>query len=351
MKVSNLYFAVILIFLIYLMWVMMQPFLNVIIFASIIAGGVYPWFGKLLEKTRLSRPLGASVMCGLIILVIFVPMIWLLMQLSREAVNLYQHLTALVNNESVNQFLFGAGYFAESLRSVGKLFEIDVSLQAFRAAVVPYIKGFSVFALGAINGIVGDILTFLFNFSIMILVVYAFLAEGSELKTYLFRLSPLPDDQEELILQKFNQMNFVTLVCNGIGGLIQGVLAGLGFWIAGVELVVLWTTVMAILGFIPLLGISVVYFPVCIYLWLTGQTFASVVLFIYCSLVAFLTENWFKPIFIGNRIQINSLLVLFTIIGGMTVFGIGGVFYGPLIAILFLTTVDLYHTYYAVESN
>ena len=183
----------------------------------------------------------------------------------------------------------------------------------------------------------------------MILVIYALLAEGIPLKEFLLRLSPLPDDQEELIIEKFNQMNFVTLVCNGLGGLIQGVLAGIGFWIAGLNLVVLWTTIMMILAFIPLLGISIIYIPACIYLAIIGKTFEGIALFIYCSLLAFFTENWFKPIFIGKRIQIHSLFVLFSIIGGMTVFGLGGIFYGPVIAILFLTTVELYHKFYSTS--
>lgn len=349
MKISNLYFALLFIFLLYLMWAMMQPFIGPILFAAIISGSLYPLLRALIRKTGLSRRLAAGILCALVSLLIFLPMIWLLFALSKEAVYLGQQLTTVVNNDSVNQFLFGTGYFADWLRKVGELLNIDVSLDAFRNAVVPYIKGFSVFALGTINGILSNILKFLFDFVVMIVVFYAFLAEGEVLKAFMLRLSPLPDEQEELILEKFNQMNFVTLVCNGIGGLIQGILAGVGFWFAGIDLVLMWTTVMAILAFIPLLGISLIYIPACVYLLLTGETGAAIGLFIYCSSVAVVTENWFKPIFIGNRIQINSLLVLLCIVGGMSAFGVGGIFYGPLIAILFLTTVDLYHGYYATE--
>jgi len=346
MQVSNLYFAFILIFLIYLLWVMMQPFIGAVIFASIIAGSLYPLFHRLLEKTRLRRSAVAAIMCGFVVVIVFLPMIWLLVELSKEAVNLYQNLTSIINNDSINNFLFGQGYFAQSVRKGADLLGVDVNLDAFRKEVISYIKGFSVFALRTINGIVGNIINFLFNFIVMILVIYAFLDKGVEIKKFLMDLSPVADDQEELIIEKFNQMNFVTLVCNGIGGLIQGALAGTGFWMAGIDSVVLWTTVMVILAFIPLLGISMVYIPVCIYLLLTDQTMVSLALFIYCSAIAIFTENWFKPLFIGNRIQINSLLVLFCIIGGMSAFGLGGIFYGPLIAILFLTMVDLYHKHY-----
>ena len=141
-------------------------------------------------------------------------------------------------------------------------------------------------------------------------------------------------------------MNYVTIVCNGLGGIIQGVLAGIGFWIAGIPSIILWTVVMTFLAFIPLLGISIVYVPAVIYIFLKGKTAAAVILFIYCTAVALIVENWFKPRFIGQRIKINSLFVLFCIIGGMSYFGIPGIFYGPIIGIVFLTLVELYHAHY-----
>ena len=347
LNVPNLYFSAVLILLIYLLWMMMRPFLGAIIFAAIITGSIYPVYMQLLEKTKLTRRIAAIIMCFLVIIVVFFPTIYLSFELSKEAITLYQNIAAGISNESVNNFFFGDGYFAEAVKKSSTKLGIEVNMDKVINEVVNQIKNFSRIVIVTINNIVGNIVNFLFDFVIMILVIYTLLAEGIPLKKFLLEFSPLPNDQEELIIEKFNQMNFVTLVCNGLGGLIQGILAGIGFWIAGFNLVVLWTTIMIILAFIPLLGMSIVYIPACIYLAIIGKTFASITLFIYCSLLAFLTENWFKPIFIGKRIQINSLFVLFTIIGGMTVFGFGGIFYGPVIAILFLTTVELYHEFYS----
>ncbi len=349
LNIPNLYFSAVLIYLIYLLWMMMKPFLGAILFAAIITGSIYPVYTQLLEKTQLTRRIAAIIICVSVIVVVFFPTIYLTFVLSKEAVTLYQDLAAGISNESVNNFFFGDGYISGIMKDFSSRLGVEINMDIIRNEVVNQIRNFSGIAIVTINSIVGNIVSFLFNFVIMILVIYALLAEGIQLKEFLLRLSPLPDDQEELIIEKFNQMNFVTLVCNGLGGLIQGILAGIGFWIAGINLVVLWTTIMMILAFIPLLGISIVYIPACIYLAIIGKTFASIVLFIYCSLLAFLTENWFKPIFIGKRFQINSLFVLFSIIGGMTVFGLGGIFYGPVIAILFLTTVELYHKFYSTN--
>jgi len=351
LNLPNLYFAAVLILLMYLLWMMMQPFLGAIIFAAIITGSIYPLYRLLLDKKHFSRKGGAIFMCFLVIFVIFFPTIYISLALSKEAISLYQTLAAGISDESVNNFFFGEGHFAGFIKRASSMFGIEVNLNTFKTEVVELIRSFSGMAIKTINSLVGNIVNFLFDFVIMILVIYALLAEGDQLKRFLLDFSPLPEEQEQLIIDKFNQMNFVTLVCNGLGGLLQGVLAGIGFWFAGINLVVLWTTVMIILAFIPLLGISIIYIPACIYLAITGETMTSIILFVYCSLLAFLTENWFKPLFIGTRIQINSLFVLFTIIGGMTVFGFGGIFYGPVIAILFLTMVELYHEFYSPNTS
>ena len=103
---------------------------------------------------------------------------------------------------------------------------------------------------------------------------------------------------------------------------------------------------MIVLAFIPLVGISIVYIPVCIYLLIIGNFVSAIVLLIYCTTVSLIVENWFKSIFVGNRAEIHSTLIFLSIVGGLVVFGIPGIFYGPLIISIFLTFVDLYHKRY-----
>ena len=183
----------------------------------------------------------------------------------------------------------------------------------------------------------------------MLLVIFGLFSEGQTLKRFAFRLSPLPDSWEQLIVDKFNQMNHVTLVCNGIGGVLQGGFATIGLAIAGVSSLSLWFTLMSLLAFVPLVGISFVYIPASIYFLVVGKVGTGTFLFIYCTVVSLIVEKGFKPKFIGQRVGMSSLLVLFYIIGGMSAFGMAGIFYGPLICTIFLTAVGIYHEKYTVE--
>jgi predicted PurR-regulated permease PerM len=328
------------------MWMMIKPLFHSFLFGAILAGCFYPLFFHVRDLPKISRNSAAIIITLLIVVLVFIPSIFIIIALSKESIALYSNSRDFFMSESFTG-LFSAdssAYIAVTsfLEEIG----VDADISRLKNELLNYAQLFSGYILKTVNSWISNIISFLFSFIIMILVIYALFSQGDKLKAFLLKLSPLPDDQEELLLKNFNQMNYVTIVCNGLGGIIQGVLAGIGFWLAGIPSIVLWTVVMTFLAFIPLLGISIIYIPAVIYLFLTGKTVAAVVIFIYCSAVALIVENWFKPWFIGQRIKMNSLFVLFCIIGGMSYFGIPGIFYGPIIGIVFLTLVDLYHAHY-----
>jgi predicted PurR-regulated permease PerM len=189
---------------------------------------------------------------------------------------------------------------------------------------------------------VQNIFSFAFDFIIVIVSIFGFYAQGEQLKTFAFNLSPLPQEEEELILHKFNEMNYVTMYGNGLGGIIQGGLAGIAFWIVGFNSIILLTVLMIGLAFIPLLGISIVFIPATIFLWIKGEILKAVLLFIFCAIVAVWVENVYKPNLMSKKVKVDSMMLLLFILGGMSQFGPIGIFYGPIILTLVLTFTDLY---------
>ena len=77
-----------------------------------------------------------------------------------------------------------------------------------------------------------------------------------------------------------------------------------------------------------------------IYLLIIGKWGWAIVIFVGCNVISLVVENVYKPKFIGKRLQIDSLLLLFGIIGGLSYFGALGIFYGPIIITMFLTFVQ-----------
>lgn len=344
-KHSIVVFFVGYIVLFYLIGLMLWPFLSSLIFAGILAGSFTP-VKRFIQKKIHSNKWSAVIVCLIIVLAIFLPSIFIIVKLAEEALLLYQSLKETLTDETLEELFFGVKYFPEIMRELFEMANMDFNMASIKNLLLESSKDVSTYAFEILNSWISNIFSFFLHFVIMLIVIYTLLVDGERIKSFLLALSPLPDDEEELVIDRFNQINYVTLIGNGIGAIIQGFLAGIGFWFAGIESITLWTTLMIVLAFIPLVGISIVYIPVCIYLFFIGQTVASIVLFLYCTFISLVVENWFKPKFVGNRAEINSTVIFLSIVGGLAVFGIPGIFYGPLIISIFLTFVDLYHKRY-----
>jgi predicted PurR-regulated permease PerM len=159
---------------------------------------------------------------------------------------------------------------------------------------------------------------------------------------YMIRLSPLPEDENHLLINKFHEIANAILKGNGICGLIQGILGGVVFSIMGLNSPLLWGSIMAILAFLPIFGIGLVMVPTALFLALTNRLGEGVFLFVFYILLSGTIEYIVKPKMVGTQVKMHTLLVFLSIIGGLSVYGILGIIYGPLIITAFLTLSDIY---------
>jgi predicted PurR-regulated permease PerM len=125
-------------------------------------------------------------------------------------------------------------------------------------------------------------------------------------------------------------------------GILQGGLAGGAFAVAGLDNAVFWGTVMAVLSIIPSVGSALVWIPAGIILIAHGETAAGVGLLAFCGIVVGSLDNVLRPILVGKDTKMHELMIFFSTLGGIMMFGITGIFIGPLIASLFVTIWELY---------
>jgi predicted PurR-regulated permease PerM len=187
-----------------------------------------------------------------------------------------------------------------------------------------------------------NIMSFAWQYLVLILVVYFLLIEMDSLIDFLKKLSPLPDDQDELLMNKFMEISGVILVGNGLSGLFQGTVGGIFFALLGLKSPVLWGAIMAVLAFLPIFGIGLVLLPTAIILLLNNSMALAVVTVMFYIVLSFSVEYLVKPKFVGSQVKMHTLLVFLAIIGGMSLFGVLGIVYGPLIVTAFLTLSDMY---------
>jgi predicted PurR-regulated permease PerM len=189
-------------------------------------------------------------------------------------------------------------------------------------------------------------LSILVHLAIIFVMVFYMLVDGARLRSFLFKLSPLPDDEDALILTTFANVAKGVVVGNGLGSLIQGLAGGVALWVAGIPSPAMWGGVMALFSFLPFVGVSAVLLPAALYSFMHGHRAEGFGLVVVCVVLTVFVEHVVKTKMIGSAMRMHDLLVFLTVLGGIGAFGLIGVVYGPLIAMMFITFEDLYQSRY-----
>ncbi|MGM0631999.1 MAG: AI-2E family transporter [Pseudomonadota bacterium] len=177
---------------------------------------------------------------------------------------------------------------------------------------------------------------FTLRMALMLYLTFFLLRDGDRLVDWIRRAVPLDAERNQLLFSKFVEVTRATVKGNLLVAIVQGALGGLIFLILGISAPVLWAVAMAFLSLIPAVGASLVWIPVAIYLYATGQWIAATVLIAYGAVIIGLADNVLRPILVGRDTKLPDYIVLFSTLGGIALVGINGFVVGPLIAALFL---------------
>jgi len=143
-------------------------------------------------------------------------------------------------------------------------------------------------------------------------------------------------------MQRFVSVSRATVKGTLVIGLVQGTLGGLTLWIFGVSSPILWGLVMVILSIIPLVGGWLVLYPAAVIQLILGNTWEGVGIIIVTAVVISNVDTLLRPRLVGRDAGMHDLLIFFSTIGGISLFGIMGFIIGPVIAVFFLTILDIY---------
>ena len=342
---SRFFILLLLLSLVLLLW-LFWTYISAIVLAFLLASVFSPLHNWLIRIFKDRRTPASAVMTFLILLILLVPVGGFIGSLSNEAFDFYQRTKNAVSVQKIQESINGHSLWAEQLRKWGKMTGIEFNKETIQGASASVGKKVGLFLYSQISSVASNLIKFLIHFFLMILTIYYVFKEGGRLKDYLIALLPFPRQQLEKVVVKFQEMGRAIFVGNGLSGAIQGLLGGFGFYIFGLESPILWGTVIAFMAFLPIIGASIVFIPAAIILFLHGKTGIAIGFLLYNLVYSSVIEYIVKPRVIGKGMQMNSLLVFIGIIGGIKLFGILGIIYGPLIITIFITMAEIYRLEY-----
>jgi len=323
----------------WLLW----PFFSVIVLAIVITGVFNPVYRVLHRK--LNATLSSLITCVIIFFVLFVPVSAFVGILANEAYDLYLTARDAVVNNPIQELLENSKII-DKINGILTTFGLKITGDELNQGITELGRTVGLFLYQQARSMTANIVNLVVNFCFMLLIVFYLLIDSDRLVAFIVGLSPLPDDQDEKLIQKFKDMAGAILIGNGLGGLIQGTLGGIVFAFFGFRSPFLWGVIMGLLAFLPIVGVGAVFLPAALYLILQGRLAAGIFFIVFYIVLSGGIEYLFKPKLVGTRVQMHTLLVFLSIIGGLKLFGILGIIYGPLVVTAFLTLTDIYEVSY-----
>lgn len=317
-----------------LLFFIFKPYLGVVFVSGILSIVFYPLFKKLTAKFKDNKSLAALVTTLLILIFIIIPLAALSVLLLKEAVDLY-NLVAL--GGKTQGFIQQVNVLLEKVNALLPVGVLDAQVD-----FEPYVRNILNWVIGHFDSVFATIFGGVLNFFLMLVSLYYLFILGDKIKDGLVSWSPLPDKYDEEFIQTLKSSVDAVLRGRILVAAVQGLLIGVGFAVFGVGSPVLWGFVGGIASLIPMLGTSIVTVPAIAFLFFTHHFAAGLGLLIWGSIIVGLVDNVFSVVFLRNKIKIHPLIVLFSILGGVEVFGAIGLLAGPVVVSAFLSLIKIY---------
>jgi len=331
-------FLFFLIFLaLFLVFILFRPFLVEIIIAAVLSSVFYRPYDKLKSILFNRKYLASFLMCFLLLLLVIVPVINLIVYTGKKAPVAFNTVSEILSKTDVLQ---NQVFDRFNLSGVGSEEIKKTIIDMTKNVSDLLVNGATVFIKGTTN--------FVFSLVIILLTMFFFFVDGDRMMKKMILWSPLPNKYDLELIKKFKQVSRVTLISIFVTALAQGLIGALGFLIIGWPFIFVFV-VMAFLSLIPYIGSSIFYIPVAIYLVLSGDPWQGVFVVAWCWLVVSNIDELIRAYIIKGRSEVNPIFIIFSIMGGVIIFGFWGVVIGPLIVALVTTIFHIYELEYKSE--
>lgn len=319
--------------LLYLGFDILQYFIVPVLWASIIAYMTWPIYKYIIKKCGEHRPnLSATLMISLVVLVIGIPLIFAVFLLQQEGRNLYFDL-----HRQLSSGHFTLPDFIKQLPIIGPIITESVNeINANPAVLTQNINNWIQGHLNYGKIVVGEISKNLIKLGFVIFTLFFFYRDGRTILTQVSTaLENIIGPRIHHYLETISETTRAVVYGVGLTAVAQAILAGMSYFVAGVPNPMLLTIVTFLLALIPF-GTPVAYGAVSLWLFSQGQMIEAIGVMLWGVCIVSTSDNVIRPLVISGATKIPFLLIMFGVLGGITSFGLVGLFIGPVILAILL---------------
>lgn len=336
--------SILFIFVIYISYLLVKPYLLAIISAIILTYVFSPVY-NMINKCIKNKYICSFTVLVVIILLFSIPSLVVLHSLSTQGYEQYIVIKEFVSNPEAFQCVAGntdfcalyLNFFSPEDRTMIEEFAKNSLLSIARGIATAIVAFLSALPSKAIEC------------AIMIFIMFFLFADGKMLFAKFMNFFPMKVEHEKYLLTSLKETTDAVVFGQVFIALLQGILACIGFWLIGIKHAILLGGIVAFLGVIPFLGPTLVWVPLMIYYISIGMqtgnnTFIikAIIIAVYGIVVLGAVENFLKPKIIGDKAKLHPVLVFIGIIGGLSLFGFIGFFVGPIMLGVLAALIRIY---------
>lgn len=305
------------------------PYLQYVLLALLLAYVLYPIHNRLAD--RVGGTASAASMLALVTLAALLPFVVVLRVIAADAVAYAEALQT------------GGIEFATIESAIAEWTGARVDLASSLGGSGEQIGGALVDAAGNVFGLLAHVLI---GLGLTVFLLYYLLKDGERLVAWLQEITPLPRRVQDDLYAEISAVTWAVLAGHVFIAIVQGVVAGVGLFVAGVPSAIFWTAVMVVLALLPVIGAFMVWGPAALWLAATGDVAAAVALAIFGTIVVGVTDDYLRPIVVNRRTDVSPAVIILGVIGGLSVFGFIGLFVGPIVLGILKASLVVFDDYY-----
>ncbi|MCA9392017.1 AI-2E family transporter [candidate division WWE3 bacterium] len=316
---------------------------------TIILGGTFAIFTYPLYKTVLGRVgeryrLASLLTAALILIIVVLPLVFIGNTLLKEIVNFRQNILPGINLEldSIQTLIASINELLQKIPGISYQLTTDNLANFIQDLAQPA----SSFLVGALVNIGASSAAIVLNIVVFVVTVVSIYPNAIILRKKISALSPLPENINEIYFSRIVAMTMSMIKGTFLIALVQTIIGSGLLLITRTDYILTLAILMFVLGVIPYIGTSFVLLPIGAWFLIQGSYINAAILLLGQIIVVGSVDNILRPLLVDKRATLHPALMFFSVLGGVRALGPFGIIYGPVIMIIFITSLQIYRRFY-----
>ncbi len=332
----------------YLTFKIIRPFLAPLTWSIVLSIVFYPLYSYI-SKYMKWKGLASLIVLIIIVAVLIGPFSYF----SYLLVNEVQTITGHISTGKLQSLHDVLRYPAVKYLVVKtmEVFDISMSEADIEQNLVNNASGILKEVVGKIPIGLGSVFGFLINFLLMTFAIFFMLRDGAAFLGKSRDYMPFSEKQKDRLVKQVRDIVISTVFGGVVVAIVQGTIGGIAYASLGIRSPVLWGLCTAIGSFIPMLGTLTVWGPIALYLFIQVSAVKGIMLTLIGIFGMSLLDSVLRPVLIGNRTSMHTVIIFFSVLGGIEFFGVVGLVVGPLVVALFLSVLEIFRNFEASQNG